>query len=196
MARRTVLIGQFTDSKGAIAKKTITVVVNPKMEELNQVPTIHAEDKVLTVGDAFDSLEGVTAFDEEDGDIALTQENIIANDVDMNHAGTYQVAYQVTDRKGASGIKTITVTVKEKEVQEPQKPKEPSKPQEPQKPDQPAEGTRPNKPDSPAKPIKPSQTPQTGDTSTVGILGGMLADSAGVLFTLRRKRNRTRKNEK
>lgn len=72
------------------------------------------------------------------------------------------MTYQFTDSKGAFEIKTITVAVKEKEVQEPQKSKEPSKPQELQIPDRPDEGTRTNKPDSPAKPIKHSQTPQTG----------------------------------
>ncbi len=34
------------------------------------MPVIDASDRVLTEGDAFDVLEGVTATDKEDGDIS------------------------------------------------------------------------------------------------------------------------------
>ena len=60
---------KVTDSQGASATKTITVTVNPKMEPLNQMPEITAEDKTLTVGDTFDPMKDVTAADKEDGDI-------------------------------------------------------------------------------------------------------------------------------
>ena len=42
-------------------RKTITVTVNPKMEVLNAIPTIKAEDKTITVGDTFDPKADVTA---------------------------------------------------------------------------------------------------------------------------------------
>ena len=103
---------KITDSKGASAVKTITVTVNPRIEQLNKVPTIKAEDKVLQVGDEFNPLAGVTAEDDEDGKIVLTEANIIKNTVNMKEAGTYEVTYKVTDSKGASAIKTITVIVK------------------------------------------------------------------------------------
>ncbi|HGS9607866.1 BspA family leucine-rich repeat surface protein [Clostridioides difficile] len=109
---------KVTDSQGATVVKTITVVVNPKMEELNHVPTINATDKVLTVGDTFNPLEGVTASDKEDGDITEKVE-VLSNDVDTSKAGTYTVIYKVTDSKGASSTKTITVTVKGKDTQKP-----------------------------------------------------------------------------
>ena len=80
--------------------------------ELNHAPTIKAEDKVLQVGDEFNPLAGVTAEDDEDGKIVLTEANIIKNTVNMKEAGTYEVTYKVTDSKGASAIKTITVIVK------------------------------------------------------------------------------------
>ena len=103
---------KVTDSKGASAVKTITVTVNPRIEQLNKVPTIKAEDKVLQVGDEFNPLAGVTAEDDEDGKIVLTEANIIKNTVNMKEVGTYEVTYKVTDSKGASAVKTITVIVK------------------------------------------------------------------------------------
>ena len=103
---------KVTDSKGASAVKTITVTVNPRIEQLNKVPTIKAEDKVLQVGDEFNPLAGVTAEDDEDGKIVLTEANIIKNTVNMKEPGTYEVTYKVTDSKGASAVKTITVIVK------------------------------------------------------------------------------------
>ena len=116
---------KVTDKNGASAVKTITVVVNPKIEELNYVPTINATDKVLTVGDNFNPLNGVTAFDKEDGDIKLTKDNVIVNNVNMDVAGTYNVTYKVTDKNGASVVKTITVTVKDKEANKPITPEKP-----------------------------------------------------------------------
>ena len=105
---------KVTDSEGASTTKTITVTVNPKMEKLNEVPTIQAEDKTLTVGDTFDQKKDVTATDKEDGDLTAKIE-IAKNTVDMTKAGTYEVTYKVTDSEGASTTKTITITVKDKE---------------------------------------------------------------------------------
>ena len=128
---------KVTDKNGASAVKTITVVVNPKIEELNYVPTINATDKVLTVGDNFNPLDGVTAFDKEDGDIKLTKDNVIVNNVNMDVAGTYNVTYKVTDKNGASVVKTIMVTVKDKEANKPITPEKPEEkpPVEEEKPE-------------------------------------------------------------
>ena len=43
----------------------------------------------MEIGERFDPLAGVTAQDAEDGEITLTEENIIDNDVDTSKAGTY-----------------------------------------------------------------------------------------------------------
>ncbi len=83
---------------------------------INAIPTIKAEDKTLTVGDKFDPLKDVTAFDKEDGDITKDVE-VLSNDVDTSKAGIYTVTYKVTDSKGASVTKTIAVTVKAKDTQ-------------------------------------------------------------------------------
>ena len=104
---------KVTDSKGASYTKTITVTVNPKMAVLNAIPTIKAEDKILTVGDTFDPKADVTAEDVEDGDLTDKIE-VLKNEVDTTKAGKYEVTYKVTDRKGASRTKTITVTVNPK----------------------------------------------------------------------------------
>ena len=73
---------------------------------------------MLTAGDPFDPLEGVSAYDAEDGQIILTEENVIFNDVNMEEAGTYHVTYQVKDSQGIVTELTITVTVREKETGE------------------------------------------------------------------------------
>ena len=104
---------KVTDSKGASNTKTITVTVNPKMEVLNAIPTIKAEDKTLTVGDTFDPKADVTAEDVEDGNLTDKIE-VLKNEVDTTKAGKYEVTYKVTDSKGASRTKTITVTVNPK----------------------------------------------------------------------------------
>ena len=104
---------KVTDSKGASYTKSITVTVNPKMEVLNAIPTIKAEDKTLTVGDTFDPKADVTAEDVEDGDITDKIE-VLKNEVDTTKPGKYEVTYKVTDSKGASRTKTITVTVNPK----------------------------------------------------------------------------------
>ena len=109
------VVYKVTDSKGASKKKTIKVTVNPKMEALNEVPTIKAEDKTITVGDTFDAKKDVTAKDTEDGDLTDKIE-VVKNDVDTTKSGTYEVTYKVTDSKGASTTKTIRVTVVKKDV--------------------------------------------------------------------------------
>ncbi|MFQ9510680.1 MAG: immunoglobulin-like domain-containing protein [Lachnospiraceae bacterium] len=153
-------------SNKANGSVTLYAIGALKMEELNEVPTIHATDKALAVGDTFDPLVGVTAIDKEDGNIPLTKDNIIINDVDMSKAGTYHVTYKVTDKNGASVEKTITVTVKEKDTNKPEAP----------------DNNKPNKPDG-----QPG-TPQTGDATSIGLFGSMFAGSSGVIALLLGKR--------
>lgn len=113
-------------------------VFTTKAATINQVPTIKAGNRVLTVGDAFDPLEGVTAEDAEEGTIPMTEKRI-----------------------------EVTVKEKEDAGQENTKPNDPPaenpKPNDPPaenlKPnDHPAENPKPN--DPPAenpKPNKPSE---------------------------------------
>ncbi|WGX77601.1 DUF5011 domain-containing protein (plasmid) [Paraclostridium bifermentans] len=82
---------------------------------LNHPPVIHAEDKTIEVGDNFNPIDGVTATDKEDGNITKDIK-VIENTVDTSKAGTYKVVYEVTDSKGATTTKYITVTVKLKDL--------------------------------------------------------------------------------
>ena len=168
---------KVTDSQGASTVKTIYVTVNPKMEGLNQIPVINAEDKTINVGDKFDPLKEATATDKEDGDITKEIE-ILNNEVDTNKAGVYEVIYKVTDSQGASTVKTIKVTVKPKET-----------------PIVPSEPNKPNKPNDSNKPIIVPDTsvndkkPQTGDNTNM-ILWSLLfiASSVGLVGIYRKKR--------
>ena len=104
------LVYQVTDSQGAIAKKEIRVTVLPKMVSLNSAPVITATDKTITVGDEFNPLDGVSAEDEEDGDLTESIK-IVDNEVNIYRVGKYYVTYEVTDSQGAKCTKTIAVTV-------------------------------------------------------------------------------------
>lgn len=79
--------------------------------QVNSLPVINTEDKVIKVGYKFNPLHGVTAHDKEDGNITKDIK-VIENTVDTNKVGKYTVTYQVTDSKGAIANKTISVIVK------------------------------------------------------------------------------------
>lgn len=101
------LVYTVENSQGqqAVAERTITVV-----EKINHKPAIHgATDKTIFVGEHFDPKEGVTATDEEDGD--LTDRIVIEGTVDSSTPGTYKLMYTVEDNQGlqASAERNITV---------------------------------------------------------------------------------------
>lgn len=73
--------------------------------EVNNLPTIEADDKVLAVDAPLNPLEDVIAYDTEDG--TLIEQIIVTNNtVDKSQPGKYEVTYQVTDVKGAFTAKT------------------------------------------------------------------------------------------
>lgn len=159
----------------------IAVNVVPALTPVNQIPTITAEDKTLTVGDNFDVKKGVTASDKEDGDLTAKIE-VINNTVDTSEAGAYTVTYKVTDKDGASVTKTITVTVKDKEAQ----------PTTPPKPDK-GDNNNTDKNNTASKADKPDTAVKTGDSTNV-LLGSMMAviSLAGVITALFFKRRKSR----
>ena len=160
---------KVTDNQGATRTKTITVTVNPKMEVLNEAPTIDAADKTITVGDTFDPKAGVTAKDAEDGDLTDKIE-VVKNTVDTKKAGEYEVTYKVTDSDGATRTKTIKVTVKEKApAPSTDKDKTP---------------TTPNK----DKDKTTTVTPKTGDTTSVNTIIALLAVSGIALLALLKRK--------
>ena len=71
-------------------------------------------DVNLTVGEAFDNMNGVTASDPEDGN--LTSSIVVTGTVDVNMAGTYVVTYSVTDSADETTTVTRDVVVSEVDV--------------------------------------------------------------------------------
>ncbi len=83
---------------------------NAKAE--NTAPVIIAEDKTIVQGTKFNSKEGVTATDNEDGPLTDKIE-VVEETVKIDTVGSYQVTYRVTDKNNTTTTKTITVTVTE-----------------------------------------------------------------------------------
>ncbi|MFW6318712.1 MAG: immunoglobulin-like domain-containing protein [Bacillota bacterium] len=84
----------------------IVDVVNNEAPELSGV-----DNASIVVGDDFDPLEGVSASDEEDGDI--TSDITILGEVDASTAGTYVLTYIVIDSDGASALERRAIAVTE-----------------------------------------------------------------------------------
>ena len=103
------VIYSATDSGNKTTTVKSIVIVNPKLETINKVPVITANDVVIQLGEEFVALNGVTATDAEDGEI--TKIDVIRNEVNKDVAGKYSVTYAATDKNGATGTKTITVIV-------------------------------------------------------------------------------------
>ena len=102
---------KVTDKDGNSTTVKRTIIVNSKELHINNLPVIHAEDKTIEVGDKFNPMTGVTAYDEEDGNITKDIK-VIENTVNTSKAGTYKVVYKVTDSNGATTNKSITEIVK------------------------------------------------------------------------------------
>lgn len=69
------------------------------------------EDKVITVGDEINLLEGITAQDEVDGELDVA---IVEGSVDNTKAGEYTIKVSATDKNGNVTEAEFKVTVKEK----------------------------------------------------------------------------------
>ncbi|EOU3549981.1 immunoglobulin-like domain-containing protein [Listeria monocytogenes] len=79
-------------------------------EVVNEPPTIEASNQEVSIGSQFNPDDYATASDKEDGDITSAIQ-IIANNVNLNEEGTYHITYQVSDSKGVTAEKTISITV-------------------------------------------------------------------------------------
>ncbi|MEH7308083.1 immunoglobulin-like domain-containing protein [Neobacillus drentensis] len=78
----------------------------------NQKPTISASDIIINAGDRPDWLKGVTAYDQEDGNLT-SKIKITQNTVNTAKPGIYKISYSVSDSNGLTDTKEIKVTVKE-----------------------------------------------------------------------------------
>ena len=178
-------IYELNYSVSDLANNTTTVKrlvsVTPKEETVNHAPSIKADDLTLTVGDLFDPLTEVHATDKEDGDMTLTKENIIANDVDTSKAGTYHVTYRVTDKNGTFREKTITVTVQAGKIKTSVNTENATKSAE-QKPS--------SKPNTTKSDSTKTALPKTGDiTNVAGLLGGLVVSLGALLALCKKKRS-------
>ena len=106
------LVYQVTDSENQTTTATRIITVELPAAIINQIPTIEVNDRIVKKGTNFDPLEGVQAYDVEDGDIT-NQIKVIHNNVNTNHVGTYQVIYEVVDSQGAKATRLITVEVRD-----------------------------------------------------------------------------------
>lgn len=103
---------EVIDSSGNKVNKAMMVYVKKEevVKEQNVEPVINAENLTIEKGVYFDPLDGVTALDEEDGNLThkITVEE---NEVNVSKSGTYKVTYKVTDSMGKTASKSIVVTV-------------------------------------------------------------------------------------
>ncbi|WP_258080052.1 DUF5011 domain-containing protein [Enterococcus mundtii] len=94
-----------TDSKGKVSVATVTFLFNhsPTIQQARQ--SHHA-----TIGSRIDLLAGISAHDEEDGE--LTAEVQVKTTLQTEKEGSYEVIYSVTDQFGASAnlISNMTIT--------------------------------------------------------------------------------------
>ena len=94
---------KVTDKNNITTTKTITVTVTE-----NKKPVITAEDKEVIQGRKLDELEGVSATDEEDGQVEV---RVKESTVNLEEPGRYTITYEATDSYKQRAEKTITVTV-------------------------------------------------------------------------------------
>ena len=101
---------EVTDKDGASTRKTIEVTVMKPITEENEAPVINASDRTIKVGDKFNPLDGITAFDKEDGNLT-SKIKVTENMVDINTIGKYTVTFEVTDSAGKTTTKSINIKV-------------------------------------------------------------------------------------
>ena len=81
-----------------------------------QPPVLNLPNKELTItrGEAFNALEGVSAFDVPDGE--LTSKIRVNGNVNVEKSGVYQLLYSVTDQAGLTTTSTRIITVQDQEL--------------------------------------------------------------------------------
>lgn len=90
--------------------------VEPETPKDTTKPTISGTSNVtITEGDSFNSMSGVSASDDTDGN--LTNSIVVSGSVNTSTAGTYTLTYTVSDSSGNTASTSRTVTVKAKPVE-------------------------------------------------------------------------------
>ena len=104
------VIYKVSDECGEVEKK-INVIISQNPCAVNEAPVINASNITLELGAEFNPLEGVSAYDKEEGDVTdkITVER---NTVDTSKEGVYEVEYKIVDDCNLSVNKIVLVTVK------------------------------------------------------------------------------------
>lgn len=99
-------MNKLLQSLSAIGVSATLVSPNLNAEATdNSTPEIKgAKDVFVEKGSEYNVLNGITAFDKEDGD--LTDQITVEGHINTNQAGKYKIAYQVKDSDG--GVDTST----------------------------------------------------------------------------------------
>lgn len=154
---------QIIDNDGGafVADMPVSVIDpnNPdgSTEPENTAPTITLTQTIVQLGDNFDPLSIVSAYDEEDGDLT-DKIQVIENTVDVTKEGVYKIVYKVTDSDGATTIKGIEFTVQRAVSRT----------------DNNTTTVTHSNSDNTSTENKESSTPVTGDPTSLGYLGLML----------------------
>ncbi|HBL4736534.1 TPA: DUF5011 domain-containing protein [Listeria monocytogenes] len=176
-----------TNSSNLTTTKSIKVTVTPAAISKNTAPVINAKDQTIKVGDVFNVLKGVTAKDNEDGDLTA-KIKVTKDTVNKSKKGVYQVTYTVTDSGNLSASLTIKVTV----TQDGKLIVNPSDPTKPSITKTPVEPTKIEKdPENRATSVlKASKIPKTGDSSMIWLVFVGLGLTAIGISSYQKKANK------
>lgn len=105
-------MNKLLQSLSALGVSATLVTPNLNAEATdNSVPKLKGvEDAIIQKGENYNLLNGISAYDKEDGD--LTDQIIVNGHVDTNKIGKYKVEYQVFDSDGAKDISERYIEVK------------------------------------------------------------------------------------
>ncbi|KTW08351.1 DUF5011 domain-containing protein [Staphylococcus warneri] len=105
-------MNKLIQSLSAIGVSATLVTPNLNAEATtNSEPQLRGvNDIIIENGEDYNLLQGISAYDKEDGD--LTHKIKIDGDVDTTKSGTYEVKYKVTDSDGAQKTSIRNIKVK------------------------------------------------------------------------------------
>ena len=176
------IIVTVKDEAGNAASKTFTITVVEKAK-------LVIDSKEFMVGDKFDPLADVKAYDVDGTDIT-EKLTVVSNDVDTSKAGTYQIVYKVIDALGNEVEFTREVIVKKVKIDiEPSKPGDttPSKPNDSSSNNQPSSSNN-GKQTITGQVVKSTKT---GDsTPIITMMAMLLVAGLGIMVLRKRKYNR------
>ncbi|MDP3131188.1 MAG: carbohydrate binding domain-containing protein, partial [Bacillota bacterium] len=93
---------------------TTTVTTTTEAPDVTDPLILGANDQIVTVGDTWDPLTGVSAIDDRDG--MITASIVVTGTYDLDVVGYYTITYTVTDAAGNDSSVDITLRVKAAEI--------------------------------------------------------------------------------